>query len=296
LSDSLLDLEGAGRPLPARSREGSSYTTAKITDALVKAQAAYGPVETSGTNPHFRSRYATIGDLWNASRDALAGNGLAVSQTFQLRDGVLLLVSKLLHVSGEWLASELPLELLMKSAHATGSAVSYARRYSLSALLGLVVGEEDDDGNAAVGLTKPAPEYRMAEVARRGPGRPPKESPEAMHKRMADMREKAKAKREAEAKPEGPFPEPSEPEDDLMRDREEDAEEVEPEWLDSLVGFGKHKERDWRWFLDGSPGGQRETYLKWISSIDPTKAHNIKQAEQVQERVRYLLERRAARG
>ena len=104
-----------------------------------------------GNNPHFRSRYATLTAVWDACRKPLSDNGLAVVQAFRVdENGMLLLVTKLVHTSGEWMVSEYPVTPQKNDPQGFGSAVTYARRYTLSSLVG-VVADDDDDGNAASG-------------------------------------------------------------------------------------------------------------------------------------------------
>lgn len=121
----------------------------QITVALTKAQAAIASVKMDKENPHFRSKYASLAAIREAILKPLADNGLAVTQTFRL-DGEaksLILVTTLRHVSGQTIVSEYPMPQ-SGTPQAMGSAATYARRYSLSALLSLA-SEEDDDGNAA---------------------------------------------------------------------------------------------------------------------------------------------------
>jgi hypothetical protein len=94
-------------------------------------------------NPHFKSKYADLAAIFDAARKPLSANGLAIVQT--IGDGVL--HTRLLHTSGQWIASEHPLPMSGRPQE-IGSALTYARRYSLSALIGIAA-DEDDDANAA---------------------------------------------------------------------------------------------------------------------------------------------------
>lgn len=131
-----------------------SDSIASLAAALVKAQGAIQPVARSRTNPHFRSKYAPLEEIAAAVRKPLAENGLAVVQTFGPSDGALLIITTLVHESGEWLAGELILPVDKSTSQAVGSAITYGRRYGLAALLG-VVSDEDDDGNAAQANGRP---------------------------------------------------------------------------------------------------------------------------------------------
>jgi len=115
----------------------------ELAGALAKAQGMMENAVMNRTNPHFKSRYADLAAIINAARKALSANGLAFVQT--ISDGVL--HTRLLHTSGQWIASEHPLPMSGKPQE-IGSALTYARRYSLSALLGIAA-DEDDDANAA---------------------------------------------------------------------------------------------------------------------------------------------------
>ena len=131
-----------------------SDSIAKISPALVAAQASFPPIVKDGKNPAFRSRYATLDGIMAAIRPALAAHGLAVVQgaIHPETDGAKLVglsvESVLVHTSGEWMATAVPVPVTKSDAHGLGSALSYGRRYGISALLALTT-DEDDDGNAA---------------------------------------------------------------------------------------------------------------------------------------------------
>jgi hypothetical protein len=100
-------------------------------------------------NPFFKSKYATLTSLWESARAALAKNGLAVTQATDFDgEGRLVLVTTLLHSSGEWIGSVYPVEPADRKPQTLGSALTYARRYAFGALVGLS-SDDDDDGNAA---------------------------------------------------------------------------------------------------------------------------------------------------
>lgn len=127
-----------------------SESIANIAPALCAAQRAFKTVAQSGTNPHLRSKYSTIADYLNAINHALWDNELFLTQSVSKSEVGIAVTTKLIHRSGEWLQSEatvLPVE--KPSAQAVGSAISYARRYSLAAFLGIAAGTDDDDGVAA---------------------------------------------------------------------------------------------------------------------------------------------------
>jgi ERF superfamily len=121
----------------------TSEQISELAAALAAAQGAMKNAVMNRTNPHFKSRYADLAAIWDAARQPLSANGLAVVQT--IGDGVL--HTRLLHTSGQWIASEHPLPMSGRPQE-IGSALTYARRYSLSALIGIAA-DEDDDANAA---------------------------------------------------------------------------------------------------------------------------------------------------
>lgn len=115
----------------------------ELAAALAKAQGMMENAVMNRVNPHFKSKYADLAAIINAARKSLSANGLAFVQT--IGDGVL--HTRLLHTSGQWIASEHPLPMSGRPQE-IGSALTYARRYSLSALIGIAA-DEDDDANAA---------------------------------------------------------------------------------------------------------------------------------------------------
>ena len=120
----------------------------KIAAALVKAQRAFGPALKTSANPHFRSRYADLATCVEAVISALNDNGIAlIQQTFECDSGVIV-ETVFLHESGEELRSgRLHVPATKQDAQGYGSALTYARRYSLMTACGIA--PEDDDGNAA---------------------------------------------------------------------------------------------------------------------------------------------------
>lgn len=138
-----------------------SPTTSALFAAFSAAQGAFTVARMDRANPFFKSRYATLQSVFEATRAALAANGLCVAQEASM-DGeeAVVIETVLAHSSGEWLrtVSRSPLTPLQKQGggfaerltpQAAGSAITYAKRYALMALLGISQGEEDDDAHAA---------------------------------------------------------------------------------------------------------------------------------------------------
>lgn len=121
---------------------------AKISSAFVKAQSEFGSALKTSTNPHFKSSYADLAACVEAVIDALNNNKIAlIQQTHECESGVSV-ETVFLHESGEELRSgKLWLPASKQDAQGYGSALTYARRYSLMAACGIA--PEDDDGNAA---------------------------------------------------------------------------------------------------------------------------------------------------
>ena len=118
--------------------------------ALSAFQGDLMPAKKTEENPFFGMKYASLASVWDAVRKPLAENGLSVTQTLGndlVKNDILIVETTLLHKSGEWLASKLAITLTKQDPQAIGSAISYARRYSLSAILG--VAAEDDDAESA---------------------------------------------------------------------------------------------------------------------------------------------------
>jgi len=125
-----------------------------IAAALVKAQKEFGPALKTATNPHFRSKYAALDACVEAVIDALNNNGIFLMQyTHSCEDGVIV-ETMFIHESGEHMSGgRLHVPASKQDPQGYGSALTYARRYSLQAACGIA--PEDDDGNAA---SKPKPE------------------------------------------------------------------------------------------------------------------------------------------
>lgn len=132
----------------------TSEATDILDTALAKAQAELENPTKEATNPHFRSKYATLDAGLNIVRACLSKHGISVTQPTRVDDGILMLETRLA-CQGQWIASEYPVCSFPVKQQEMGSALTYSRRYSLFSLVG-IAGEEDDDANAATSPT-PAP-------------------------------------------------------------------------------------------------------------------------------------------
>ena len=127
----------------------SSPEIKDLAAAMAKFQAELKPAIKGNTNPYFKSRYADLQACWDCCREALVKNGLSVVQGSRESNGEIVTVdTRLMHASGQWIESSLTMKPAKADPQGVGSAVTYARRYALSAILGIVA-DEDDDGNAA---------------------------------------------------------------------------------------------------------------------------------------------------
>lgn len=124
----------------------------EIAAALAKAQGAMKNASLNKVNPHFRSKYADLAGIRDAVIPSLTANGIAVVQTFDVtteRDTFVR--TRLIHASGQWIESLCPIPSV-PDMQKMGSAITYARRYSLSAICGIAA-DEDDDAEASVDRT-----------------------------------------------------------------------------------------------------------------------------------------------
>lgn len=124
-----------------------------IAAALAKAQAGMKNATLNKVNPHFKSKYADLAGIRDTVVPALAANGIAVVQTLGVVEGAGAVLTRLLHTSGQWIESACPIPNV-PDMQKMGSAITYARRYSLSAICGIAA-DEDDDGNAVAQPSKP---------------------------------------------------------------------------------------------------------------------------------------------
>ena len=126
-----------------------SASIEKIAAALAIAQGEMKPAIKDKENPFYKSSYADLASVWSACRGPLSKNGLSVVQVPTLNGGKMVLITMLLHTSGQYLRGEYPVVPLKTDPQGIGSALSYARRYSLASMVGICT--DDDDGESAEG-------------------------------------------------------------------------------------------------------------------------------------------------
>jgi hypothetical protein len=133
----------------------TSENIGQLALALAKAQGDIQAAHKDSENPFFKSSYADLNSVWDACRAALSKNELAIVQCPEAAgkgSGAIQVVTYLTHSSGEYICSTLAIPLAKKDAHGVGSAITYARRYALSSMVG--VSPSDDDANAAVSVNR----------------------------------------------------------------------------------------------------------------------------------------------
>ena len=145
----------------------------ELATALAAAQAEMANPRFDKVNPGFRSKYASLAAVRDAVVPVLSRHGIAVVQNLTSTEGGIACTTLLLHKSGQQIQCTLALPANKQDAQGLGSAATYARRYLLMAMTG-VVGDEDDDGNAASKPPHPAmaagvqgPDYSVQEKALR---------------------------------------------------------------------------------------------------------------------------------
>ena len=133
----------------------------KLATALAKAQSEITGARSKSTNPYFKSKYADLFEVLEATRPILSKHGLSIVQTTDRIEIIgetafLNVGTMLMHSSGQWIRSYTPLPIEKPvNAHKLGSAFTYGRRYGLAAIVGIA--QMDDDGNAAIEKPKPKP-------------------------------------------------------------------------------------------------------------------------------------------
>ena len=131
-----------------------SDSISELAKALHKAQSSIKTAIKDANNPFFKSKYADLGAIWDACRDALQANGLSVAQVPTTgAAGLPCLDTILMHSSGQWLSGQYPITPIKNDPQGVGSAITYARRYALQAIVGICA-DLDDDGEAAAGRTR----------------------------------------------------------------------------------------------------------------------------------------------
>lgn len=257
MPDTIMQTETTGRP-----------SLKNLAAALCKAQADMEGAKKDAKNPHFNSKYADLASVWDAIREPLTKNGLSIVQLPRSMQGGVEVETILLHTSGESLSSVLAVPATKSDAQGFGSALTYARRYSLMAMVG--VAPEDDDGNAA--SHKPGPSGSAGGGGDFRPNGPrkfqggPVGTPEA----------KAEADRDGLTGKEQPKAAPA-------NGKKTPADKAK-EWTDKAIQTislpGQHVESLDRWWKDQDvvPTGAKFSPLGWLQEAAPTEYDRLQTA------------------
>lgn len=133
--------------------------------ALSAAQGKFPEAKLDASNPHYRSRYASLASVREATQEHLSAHGLCLTQwPVAAPPGMVGLLTILGHSSGQWIRGLAWMPVSKQDAHGHGSAYTYLRRYAMSAVLAVSSGE-DDDGNAAVAVPVAQPKATVDDQA-----------------------------------------------------------------------------------------------------------------------------------
>lgn len=128
-------------------------TTTTAFEAFLKAQSEFGTALKDSNNPFFKSKYADLASIWGACGEALHQNGLYIMQPIRMNECGVIVETRIIYKDGTVIETCVcPVKVSKENdPQALGSAITYARRYSLASLLCIIT--DDDDGNAGSGNT-----------------------------------------------------------------------------------------------------------------------------------------------
>ena len=157
----------------------------ELAAALAKAQGAIrnATKDSEADAVKYRYKYADLAAIWDACRTPLSDNGLAVMQRVRTEDDSVVVTTMLIHSSGQWVRDFCRFPVAQRTPQAYGSAITYARRYTLAALVGVAADDEDDDGSAASkgfsppNRPQPQAQHRAEPTKKLEPRPEPKQSP-----------------------------------------------------------------------------------------------------------------------
>ncbi len=126
----------------------SSESINELANALCNAQGKMGGAVKDSANPFFKSSYADLTSVIKAIKQPFADNGLSYTQFPVSNENGVGVSTRLMHISGQWLEMEYTLPTVKKDPQASGSAITYARRYALQSIAGIPTA--DDDAESAM--------------------------------------------------------------------------------------------------------------------------------------------------
>ena len=135
-------------------QNNTSEEIGELVKALAKVQGSIKSARRDSTNPFFKSKYADLTSVWDSCRKELSQNGLVVIQTTKSNNERVVVLTTLAHESGQFIQGEISLRPVKNDPQGYGSALTYARRYSLAAMVGIATGEDDDAEDATRGKRK----------------------------------------------------------------------------------------------------------------------------------------------
>lgn len=163
-----------------------------LPEALAAFQAELPTVDLDSTNPHFKSKFASLANITKKVLPELSKHGFSYSVGSFVDNGLLVVDAHLIHESGESRSFQFP--ITETQPQKIGSAITYAKRYAIQALTG-VVADEDDDGNAAT-QQPPAALAKAKDRAAAAPARPRQTSSASQKKIVSDFIDTGKASRD----------------------------------------------------------------------------------------------------
>jgi hypothetical protein len=119
----------------------------ELLSAMSIMQGELCNAKKDSANPFFKSKYADLAEVINVSKDALSKNGLSVLQFPSFENNIVSVTTVIGHKSGQFMSSTMSSPIQKIDPQSIGSATTYLRRYSYSAIVGIA--QEDDDGNHA---------------------------------------------------------------------------------------------------------------------------------------------------
>lgn len=157
----------------------TSLEVDKLVESLSSAKSGFKPIAKNKTgNTGARDyKYADLPDILDAINSALNFNGLCVSQSPNFKEGRLIVLTRLFHKSGQWIENEVSLKASQDTPQGMGSAITYGRRYGLTALLGICADDDDDGQSAQPQQSEKKYEQRKQEFKKEEPSKP-KEAPQ----------------------------------------------------------------------------------------------------------------------
>lgn len=126
--------------------ETQSVKIGELAAALAKVQGGMKAAEKDGDNPFYHSTFASLASAMEACRKLLSDNGLAIIQTMGGNGDKLSVITTLMHTSDQWIKGTLSIKPPKPDPQAAGSAITYMRRYSLMAIVGIVPADDDGEG------------------------------------------------------------------------------------------------------------------------------------------------------